>query len=168
MGCGAEGMVVTLLKRKASGGQRVEIRYGAKCGAVWVRTMGLHVGDRVELSLPGADTKEVRAAEPAGHGGLSVDGDDGDQGPRQGPGVRAAGVGRRGGVLHCAGARGERVTGGRVTNDFCGARRMGRNRVEESRRPVLHPRGRTGRRSPSMIMTATIRIKVGRGSVARK
>ncbi|MBB4891770.1 hypothetical protein FHS39_000770 [Streptomyces olivoverticillatus] len=62
MGCGAEGMVVTLLKRKASGGQRVEIRYGAKCGAVWVRTMGLHVGDRVELSLPGADTKEVRAA----------------------------------------------------------------------------------------------------------
>ncbi|GHF47885.1 hypothetical protein GCM10010218_31650 [Streptomyces mashuensis] len=62
MGCGAQGMVETLLRRVAAGGQRVELRYAEKCGAVWVRTMNLRLGDRVEVSLPGADPKEVRAA----------------------------------------------------------------------------------------------------------
>ncbi|UNO40315.1 XRE family transcriptional regulator [Streptomyces sp. MST-110588] len=61
MGCGAQGLAVSLLKRTAAGGQRVEIRYGAKCGAVWARTMNLRVGDQVELSLPGADPKKLRA-----------------------------------------------------------------------------------------------------------
>ncbi|GAA2707738.1 MULTISPECIES: helix-turn-helix domain-containing protein [Streptomyces] len=62
MGCGAQGMVVTLLKQRASDGQRLEIRYAERCGAVWARAMGLHLGDRVELRLPGAGTKAVTAA----------------------------------------------------------------------------------------------------------
>ncbi|GHG65743.1 helix-turn-helix domain-containing protein [Streptomyces griseocarneus] len=60
MGCGMEGLF-TLLTRKAAGGQRLEIRYGVKCGAVWARAMNLRLGDQVELSLPGAHAKEVRA-----------------------------------------------------------------------------------------------------------
>ncbi|GGP60439.1 helix-turn-helix domain-containing protein [Streptomyces abikoensis] len=62
MGCGAQGMLVTLLQRRAAGGQRVEIRYSEKCGAVWVRSMNLRLGDRVVLTLPGADAKELKAA----------------------------------------------------------------------------------------------------------
>ncbi|MFF4156303.1 helix-turn-helix domain-containing protein [Streptomyces sp. NPDC001678] len=62
MGCGAQGMLVTLLQRRAVGGQRVEIRYSEKCGAVWVRSMRLRLGDRVVLSLPGTDAKELKAA----------------------------------------------------------------------------------------------------------
>ncbi|MEU1824562.1 helix-turn-helix domain-containing protein [Streptomyces abikoensis] len=62
MGCGAQGMLVTLLQRRAAGGQRVEIRYSEKCGAVWVRSMNLRLGDHVVLTLPGADAKELKAA----------------------------------------------------------------------------------------------------------
>lgn len=62
MGCGAQGMLATLLQRRAAGGQRVEIRYSEKCGAVWVRSMHLRLGDRVVLSLPGSDPKELKAA----------------------------------------------------------------------------------------------------------
>ncbi|MEU3353339.1 helix-turn-helix domain-containing protein [Streptomyces sp. NPDC037389] len=62
MGCGAQGMLVTLLQRRAAGGQRVEIRYSEKCAAVWVRSMRLRLGDRVVLSLPGSDPKELKAA----------------------------------------------------------------------------------------------------------
>ncbi|MEV4744013.1 helix-turn-helix domain-containing protein [Streptomyces sp. NPDC049555] len=59
-GCGLEA--VTLFKRRAAGGQQVELRYSEKCAAVWGKTQGLHVGDRVELRLPGAGTKTVTAA----------------------------------------------------------------------------------------------------------
>ncbi|MFI9721471.1 helix-turn-helix domain-containing protein [Streptomyces sp. NPDC052396] len=61
MGCGAQGLVDTLLTHQAAGGRRIEIRYAARCGAVWVRAMRLRLGDRVELSLPGALTKEIKA-----------------------------------------------------------------------------------------------------------
>ncbi|MEV5506414.1 helix-turn-helix domain-containing protein [Streptomyces orinoci] len=62
MGCGAQGLVDTLLSHQATGGRRIEIRYAARCGAVWVRAIRLRLGDRVQLSLPGALTKEIRAA----------------------------------------------------------------------------------------------------------
>ncbi|MBZ4320852.1 helix-turn-helix domain-containing protein [Streptomyces huiliensis] len=62
MGCGAQGLPVTLATRRSARGQRVEIRYAEKCGAVWAKATGLRLGDRVELTLPGAGAKEVRAA----------------------------------------------------------------------------------------------------------
>ncbi|MBC2874765.1 MULTISPECIES: helix-turn-helix domain-containing protein [Streptomyces] len=62
MGCGAQGLPVTLASRRSAGGERIEIRYAEKCGAVWAKATGLRLGDRVELTLPGADAKEVRAA----------------------------------------------------------------------------------------------------------
>ncbi|GAA2930298.1 hypothetical protein GCM10020221_27600 [Streptomyces thioluteus] len=62
MGCGAQGMAVTLQRRRLAGGQEIAIRYAEKCGAVWAKASHLRIGDRVELSLPGADPKRVRAA----------------------------------------------------------------------------------------------------------
>ncbi|MGK5642582.1 helix-turn-helix domain-containing protein [Streptomyces sp. URMC 126] len=62
MGCGAQGLPVTLVSRRSHGGQRIEIRYAEKCGAVWAKATGLRLGDRVELTLPGTHPKEVRAA----------------------------------------------------------------------------------------------------------
>ncbi|GGS10182.1 hypothetical protein GCM10010252_56640 [Streptomyces aureoverticillatus] len=61
MGCGRQGMVVSPLVRTAPGGQRVEIRHSERCGAVWARGMNLRVGDRIELSQPGARTKRALA-----------------------------------------------------------------------------------------------------------
>lgn len=62
MGCGAQDLVDTLTTRRAAGGQRLDIRYSARCGAVWVRAVKLRLGDRAELSLPGTETKQVMAA----------------------------------------------------------------------------------------------------------
>ncbi|WP_053161166.1 helix-turn-helix domain-containing protein [Streptomyces caatingaensis] len=62
MGCGAQGMAVTLQRRRLAGGQEIAIRYAERCGAVWAKASHLRIGDRVELSLPGADPKRVRAA----------------------------------------------------------------------------------------------------------
>ncbi|MFC5724245.1 helix-turn-helix domain-containing protein [Streptomyces gamaensis] len=64
MGCGAQDMVTTLLTHRATGGRRLELRYAQRCGAVWVRATKLRLGDRVQLSVPGAGTKEVGAATP--------------------------------------------------------------------------------------------------------
>ncbi|MFI9204772.1 helix-turn-helix domain-containing protein [Streptomyces sp. NPDC053048] len=60
MGCITE--TVTLLKRRTAGGQRLELRYNRTCGTVWGKGTALRLGDRVELLLPGSDTKEVKAA----------------------------------------------------------------------------------------------------------
>ncbi|MBH1935959.1 helix-turn-helix domain-containing protein [Streptomyces sp. AV19] len=62
MGCGAQGMAVTLERRRLAGGQEIAVRYAEKCGAVWAKASHLRIGDRVELSVPGADPKRVRAA----------------------------------------------------------------------------------------------------------
>ncbi|GHF53855.1 hypothetical protein GCM10010359_65300 [Streptomyces morookaense] len=62
MGCGAQDLVDTLTTHRAAGGRRLDIRYSARCGAVWVRAVKLHVGDRAELSLPGTETKQVTAS----------------------------------------------------------------------------------------------------------
>ncbi|MEV4443782.1 DUF2690 domain-containing protein, partial [Streptomyces sp. NPDC049577] len=61
MGCGLPAPE-TLFTRRASGGQRLELRYAPECAAVWVRGTNLRLGDRVRLSLPGTETKEARAA----------------------------------------------------------------------------------------------------------
>ncbi|MEU1625522.1 helix-turn-helix domain-containing protein [Streptomyces sp. NPDC020096] len=61
MGCGVQGMAVTLLTHQAVDGERLEIRYAQRCGAVWVRAMKMRLGDRVQLSLPGGASKEIKA-----------------------------------------------------------------------------------------------------------
>ncbi|WP_344090502.1 DUF2690 domain-containing protein, partial [Streptomyces stramineus] len=62
MGCSLQSMVVTLLTRRLPDGQVVRLRYNETCGTVWAKAMYLRLGDRVELSVPGAGTKEVKAA----------------------------------------------------------------------------------------------------------
>ncbi|WP_443050383.1 helix-turn-helix domain-containing protein [Streptomyces sp. NBC_00286] len=61
MGCGGDNMVTTAAQRTFADGQRVELRHGTACDAVWARATGLRIGDRVELTRSGADPKEVRA-----------------------------------------------------------------------------------------------------------
>ncbi|MGW1028058.1 helix-turn-helix domain-containing protein [Streptomyces sp. NPDC002577] len=62
MGCGgAAAMVKSLVVHTAGGGQRVEIRYGTVCRAVWARASHLRRGDRVELTVRGGPAKAIRA-----------------------------------------------------------------------------------------------------------
>ncbi|MFC4470510.1 helix-turn-helix domain-containing protein [Streptomyces xiangluensis] len=61
MGCGGDNMVTTAAQRTFADGQRVELRHGTTCHAVWARATRLRIGDRVELSRSGAGPKEVRA-----------------------------------------------------------------------------------------------------------
>ncbi|MFE7172384.1 helix-turn-helix domain-containing protein [Streptomyces sp. NPDC057616] len=63
MGCGGQRMVRTLAVRTAAGGRRLQLRFGTACHAVWVRATHLHLGDRVELTLPGAPRKEIRVKD---------------------------------------------------------------------------------------------------------
>ncbi|MGW3031714.1 helix-turn-helix domain-containing protein [Streptomyces sp. NPDC001178] len=58
MGCGGPRMVRTLAARTADG-RSVQLRDGTACHAVWARAARLHLGDRVELTLPGAPPKEI-------------------------------------------------------------------------------------------------------------
>ncbi|MEU0271558.1 DUF2690 domain-containing protein [Streptomyces sp. NPDC006307] len=64
MGCGGTGMVSTVAARTAADGQRVELRRGEDCRAVWVRATGLRAGDRVELTMPGGRTQRIVATGP--------------------------------------------------------------------------------------------------------
>ncbi|MBO0652998.1 helix-turn-helix domain-containing protein [Streptomyces triculaminicus] len=61
MACGLP-QPMTLLSRRAAGGQRLEIRYSKDCGTVWARGTNLRLGDRIELAVPGADDKGATAA----------------------------------------------------------------------------------------------------------
>ncbi|MEU9608682.1 DUF2690 domain-containing protein [Streptomyces sp. NPDC048057] len=61
MGCGADGVMTTLGSFTASGGQRLQLRYGETCRTVWARATGLRVGDRVVLSVPGQQDQHVTA-----------------------------------------------------------------------------------------------------------
>ncbi|MCA6092965.1 XRE family transcriptional regulator [Streptomyces sp. SCA3-4] len=61
MGCDVPSPTV-VAQRLGADGQRVELRYGESCGTVWVRAWHLRLGDRVELSVPGADVKRLEAA----------------------------------------------------------------------------------------------------------
>ncbi|MFF4805063.1 helix-turn-helix domain-containing protein [Streptomyces sp. NPDC001351] len=59
MGCGGQQMVRTLAARTAADGRSVQLRDSAACHALWARATRLHLGDRVELTLPGTSRKEI-------------------------------------------------------------------------------------------------------------
>ncbi|MEI5102089.1 helix-turn-helix domain-containing protein [Streptomyces sp. PmtG] len=62
MGCGGPGQVTSVATRSFAPSRRVELRHGTACAAVWARAKGLLPGDRVELTVPGAAPKRLRAA----------------------------------------------------------------------------------------------------------
>ncbi|MFJ9208144.1 helix-turn-helix domain-containing protein [Streptomyces sp. NPDC102264] len=61
MQCGVEGAMTTLGSLTATGGQRLQLRYGETCRTVWVRATGLRVGDRVVLTVPGRREQQIAA-----------------------------------------------------------------------------------------------------------
>ncbi|MFE2942820.1 helix-turn-helix domain-containing protein [Streptomyces sp. NPDC059255] len=68
MACAVGDMVTTLSTFTGSGGQRLQLRYGETCRALWLRTTGLRVGEYAELSVPGGQAQRIvvqdaRAAE---------------------------------------------------------------------------------------------------------
>ncbi|QXE35122.1 XRE family transcriptional regulator [Streptomyces sp. GMY02] len=63
MGCGAHGMVTTVNSLTTAGGQRLELRYGKHCRAIWARASRLRPGDRVVLTVPGAKTARLTATQ---------------------------------------------------------------------------------------------------------
>ncbi|WP_327303132.1 helix-turn-helix domain-containing protein [Streptomyces sp. NBC_01298] len=64
MGCGGAGMVTDLRTDTGPGSRQLELRYGALCRAVWVRTSGLQPGDHVELFVAGVpDPQELWVSE---------------------------------------------------------------------------------------------------------
>ncbi|MDH2391787.1 DUF2690 domain-containing protein, partial [Streptomyces sp. HNM0663] len=63
MRCGAPGKRENLATGRGRDGQRIELRFALDCRTVWVRATWLEVGDRVQLTVPGAEPKEVRARD---------------------------------------------------------------------------------------------------------
>ncbi|WP_405985058.1 helix-turn-helix domain-containing protein [Streptomyces sp. NBC_00872] len=63
MDCGGQGMVTTVDTFTATGGQRLELRYGEYCRAVWVRTSRLRLGDRVVLTVSGGKAAQLVAIQ---------------------------------------------------------------------------------------------------------
>ncbi|TJZ53137.1 XRE family transcriptional regulator [Streptomyces piniterrae] len=63
MYCGAQGMVATALERTAATGAHVEVRYSTACGAAWGRMRDGRIGDRVEVSVPGARPRSAKVAD---------------------------------------------------------------------------------------------------------
>lgn len=63
MGCGGHGMVTTVNSLTTAGGQRLELRYGKHCRAIWARASRLRPGDRVVLTVPGAKTARLTATQ---------------------------------------------------------------------------------------------------------
>ncbi|MGW4240402.1 helix-turn-helix domain-containing protein [Streptomyces sp. NPDC004749] len=61
MGCGGTGMVDTLRTFSAEDGQRLELRYGKACHAVWVRATGLRLGDEVTLRVGDRPVQKITA-----------------------------------------------------------------------------------------------------------
>ncbi|MFI1307538.1 helix-turn-helix domain-containing protein [Streptomyces sioyaensis] len=63
MYCDRPEQLVTPAERTAAGGEHLQIRYGTVCGAVWGRLRGGRVGDRIEVSAPGARPRSVRVRD---------------------------------------------------------------------------------------------------------
>ncbi|MFJ4340190.1 helix-turn-helix domain-containing protein [Streptomyces sp. NPDC088915] len=61
MGCGGAGMAFTVVERTGRAGQRLELRQGEDCRAVWVRATGLKPGDRVEMRMPDGRSQHLAA-----------------------------------------------------------------------------------------------------------
>ncbi|MFI0904111.1 helix-turn-helix domain-containing protein [Streptomyces sioyaensis] len=63
MYCDRPEQLVTPAERTAAGGEHLQIRYGTVCGAVWGRLRNGRVGDRIEVSAPGARPRSVRVRD---------------------------------------------------------------------------------------------------------
>ncbi|MFG2527218.1 helix-turn-helix domain-containing protein [Streptomyces sp. NPDC048516] len=63
MYCELPDLVVTPVERTAARGEHVQIRYGEACGAAWGRLRNGRVGDRLEVSVPGARPRSVRVVD---------------------------------------------------------------------------------------------------------
>ncbi|MFJ9466729.1 helix-turn-helix domain-containing protein [Streptomyces caniferus] len=63
MYCELPDLVETPVERTAARGQHVQIRYGKACGAAWGRLRNGRVGDRLEVSVPGARPRSVRVVD---------------------------------------------------------------------------------------------------------
>ncbi|MER0482146.1 DUF2690 domain-containing protein [Streptomyces sp. Edi2] len=63
MYCELPELVVTPVERTAARGEHVQIRYGKACGAAWGRLRNGRVGDRLEVSVPGARPRSVRVVD---------------------------------------------------------------------------------------------------------
>ncbi|MEE1804002.1 MULTISPECIES: helix-turn-helix domain-containing protein [unclassified Streptomyces] len=59
MFCAVGDVVKNLSTFTASGGQRLELRYGETCRALWLRTTGLRVGEYAELRVPGEQAQRI-------------------------------------------------------------------------------------------------------------
>ncbi|MFF7230618.1 helix-turn-helix protein [Streptomyces sp. 2333.5] len=63
MYCDRPEQLVTPAERTAAGGEHLQIRYGTVCGAVWGRLRNGRVGDRIEVTAPGARPRSVRVRD---------------------------------------------------------------------------------------------------------
>ncbi|MFI2185522.1 helix-turn-helix domain-containing protein [Streptomyces sioyaensis] len=63
MYCDRPEQLVTPAERTTAGGEHLQIRYGTVCGAVWGRLRNGRVGDRIEVSAPGARPRSVRVRD---------------------------------------------------------------------------------------------------------
>ncbi|PBC84516.1 Helix-turn-helix domain-containing protein [Streptomyces sp. 2224.1] len=63
MYCELPDLVVTPVERTAARGEHVQLRYGKACGAAWGRLRNGRVGDRLEVSVPGARPRSVRVVD---------------------------------------------------------------------------------------------------------
>lgn len=63
MYCERQDLVQTPVERTAARGEHVQIRYGKACGAAWGRLRNGRIGDRLEVSVPGARPRSVRVVD---------------------------------------------------------------------------------------------------------
>ncbi|MGW2405278.1 DUF2690 domain-containing protein [Streptomyces sp. NPDC001739] len=63
MFCGGEGMVDTVIEATTARGEHVQVRYGTACAAAWGRLAGGRIGDRIEVTAPGALPRSVRVKD---------------------------------------------------------------------------------------------------------
>ncbi|UAL71441.1 XRE family transcriptional regulator [Streptomyces angustmyceticus] len=63
MFCELPDLVLTPVERTAARGEHVQLRYGRACGAAWGRLRNGRVGDRLEVSVPGARPRSVRVVD---------------------------------------------------------------------------------------------------------
>ncbi|GAB7031526.1 DUF2690 domain-containing protein [Streptomyces sp. NPDC021749] len=63
MFCGGEGMVDTVIEATTARGEHLQVRYGTACEAAWGRLSGGRIGDRIEVTAPGALPRSVRVRD---------------------------------------------------------------------------------------------------------
>ncbi|MFF8784221.1 helix-turn-helix domain-containing protein [Streptomyces sp. NPDC015125] len=63
MHCELPDLVETPVERTAARGEHVQLRFGKACDAAWGRLRNGRVGDRLEVSVPGARPRSVRVVD---------------------------------------------------------------------------------------------------------